>query len=52
MALSALSRIAALLALRVVARSEENLFSLQKWIAILKWCLGGERWAKAYSRQS
>jgi N-acetylglucosaminyl-diphospho-decaprenol L-rhamnosyltransferase len=55
MAVSALSRIAALLAFRLVARSEskvKNFFSLQKWIAILKWSFGGERWARAHSRES
>lgn len=24
---------------------------LQKWQAILRWCLGGEQWAKTYSRE-
>jgi GT2 family glycosyltransferase len=55
MAVSALGRIAALLAVRLVARSEskvKNFFSLQKWTAILRWSFGGERWARAYSRES
>jgi GT2 family glycosyltransferase len=55
MAVSALARIMTLLAARLVTRSEakvQNIFSLQKWVAILKWCFGGERWARAYSRES
>jgi N-acetylglucosaminyl-diphospho-decaprenol L-rhamnosyltransferase len=53
MATSALVRLAALSARRPILRGvsrEENSVSLQKWVAILRWCLGGERWAKVYSQ--
>jgi len=51
MGVSALVRIPALLAGRLFPRAShrKNSASLKKWITILRWCLGGERWAKAYS---
>jgi GT2 family glycosyltransferase len=52
MALSALLRIMTLLSLSLLPfkNCEANhLDSLQKWIAILKWSFGGERWAKSYA---
>ena len=51
MGLSAFSRLCVLLPLRLVRRGEAgtvNAISVQKWQVILKWCLGGEQWAKTY----
>jgi len=52
MMISAVCRIALLLPSQLISGKDtrlKNSKSLQKWIAILKWCLGGERWAHKYS---
>jgi GT2 family glycosyltransferase len=53
MGASAVIRLAALYVRRLFSKGasrEDNSVSLQKWLATLRWCLGGERWARAYSQ--
>jgi GT2 family glycosyltransferase len=52
MTVSALVRLTALGLLYLVptrGKSSSKSLSIKKWVAILKWCVGGEKWAREYA---